>query len=74
MHNTIRSTDYAAIVADSFEILVDDNKERRPVIGLKIDPRDRPAFIVPMTYQAAKDIALNIGKVLMFVAPEVLGI
>lgn len=71
---TIRSTDYAAVVADSFEILVDDSKERGPVVGLKIDPVDGPAFIVPMTYQAAKDIALNIGKVLMFAAPEVLGI
>lgn len=68
----IRSTDYAAVVADSFEILVDDNKERGQVIGLMIDPVDGPAFICPMTYPAAKAVAANIVKVLVCTAPELL--
>lgn len=69
---TIRSEDYAAVVADSFEVLVDDNKQRGPVIGLKIDPVDAEPFIIPMTYIAAKHVAMNIAKVLMFAAPELL--
>lgn len=70
MKNTIRSEDYAAVIADSFEVLIDADQRRGPVVGLKIDPIDGPAFICPMTYQAAKELALNIGKVLMFNAPE----
>lgn len=70
MHNTIHGSDYAAVVADSFEVLIDDNEERGPVIGLKVDLVDAPAFIIPMTYQAAKDVALNIGKALLCAAPE----
>lgn len=70
MKNTIRSADYAAVVATSFEVLLDDNKERGQVIGFKVDPVDGEAFIMPMTFQAAKELALNIGKVLLFAAPE----
>ncbi|ETB29473.1 hypothetical protein [Mycobacterium avium] len=70
MKKTIRSTDYAAVVADSFEVLVDNDKRRGQVIGLKIDPVDGPAFICPMTYPAAKAVAANIVKVLVCTAPE----
>ncbi|TAM63546.1 hypothetical protein [Mycobacterium sp.] len=70
MNKTIHGADYAAVIADSFEILLDDDKDRGPVIGLRVDPVDAPAFIIPMTYQAAKDVALNIGKALLFAAPE----
>ncbi|OBH43372.1 hypothetical protein [Mycobacterium mantenii] len=70
---TIRSEDYAAVIADSFEVLVDDSKQRGPVIGLKIDPVDAEPFIIPMTFKAAKDVAMQIAKVLMFTAPELFG-
>jgi hypothetical protein len=74
LNKTIRSDDYAAVIADHFEILVDTDKRRGPVIGLKVDPVDGKPFIVPMTYKAAKDVAMNIAKVLMFAAPELFNV
>jgi hypothetical protein len=68
---TIKSTDYKTVIAENFEVLIDPApKHAEPVIGLKIDPtRDRP-FIVPMKYEAAKEIAELILRTLFSVAPE----
>jgi hypothetical protein len=70
MSKTIVSTDYETVVADSFEILVDTDKQRGPVIGLKIDPVDAKPFIVPIRFGAAKELAILITKTLLFAAPE----
>jgi hypothetical protein len=40
------------------------------VIGLKINPIDAPPFIAPLTFPAAKDMAMKILKTLLFAAPE----
>jgi hypothetical protein len=70
LKKTIRSEDFAAVVAKEFDILVDTDKARGPVIGLKVNPVDGPPFIMPITFKAAKDMAINILKTLLFVAPE----
>lgn len=74
MNKTIYSTDYRTVIAETFEVLVDDNKERGQVIGLLVEPVDGEPFILPVSFPAAKEIAMNIAKVLMFTAPDVLGI
>jgi hypothetical protein len=70
MKKTIRSTDHKAVIADSFEVLVDTDKARGPVIGLKVDPMDDAPFIIPIEFKAAKELALTIFKTLLFAAPE----
>jgi hypothetical protein len=70
MNKTIVSTDYKTVVADSFEILLDNDKRRGPVVGLKIDPVDGKPFIVAIRFAAAKELALLITKTLLFAAPE----
>jgi hypothetical protein len=72
MNKTIRSTDYETVVADGFEILLDSDKRRGPVVGLKIDPVDGAPFIVPIKFEAAKELAILITKTLLFAAPELM--
>jgi hypothetical protein len=70
MSKTIRSTDYEAVLAKEFEILLDTDQGRGPVIGLKVNPYDGKSFIMPITYPAAKAMAMDILKTLLFAAPE----
>lgn len=72
MHKTINSQDFAAVIADSFDVLVDLDKRRGQVIGLKVTPRDGDPFIMPIAFESAKQLALDIGKVLLFAAPELM--
>jgi hypothetical protein len=41
-----------------------------PAIGLKIDPVDGAAFIMPIDFAGAKELALTILDALMANAPE----
>lgn len=70
MSKTIHSQDFAAVIADDFEVLVDTDKRRGQVIGLKVNPADAAPFIMPIDFSAAKELALLIFKTLLFVAPE----
>jgi hypothetical protein len=70
LNKTINSTDYDTVIADSFEVLIDADKRRGPVIGLKIDPVDGKPFIVPIRFKAAKELPVTITKTLLFAAPE----
>ena len=71
---TINSADYKQIIADSFEVLIDPKpKNAQPVIGLKVDPRGERAFILPMEYPAAKELAEYLLRTLVAAAPELFG-
>ena len=74
MKQTIRSTDYKAVYAESFDVLVDPKPRypAKPVIALKVDPfgGDGETFIMPIEFKAAKEIASTILEVLMSAAPE----
>ncbi|OBK80346.1 hypothetical protein [Mycobacterium sp. 1165178.9] len=70
MSKTIHSTHYKTVVAKEFEILVDTDEDRGPVIGLKVNPHNGRSFIMPITFPAAKAVAMDILKTLLFAAPE----
>ena len=67
---TIHSEDFTAVIAESFEVLVDTDKRRGQVIGLKVDPVDGKPFIMPIQFRAAKSMAYKILQTLLFTAPE----
>lgn len=58
MNKTIRAQDFAAVIAEDIEILVDDNKRRGQVIGLKVNPVDAESFIMPIAFPTAKALAI----------------
>jgi hypothetical protein len=68
---TISSTDYKAVFAESFDILIDPAPRypAKPVIGLKVDAEEG-SFIMPIEYGAAKAVADCILRTLLSVAPE----
>jgi enhancing lycopene biosynthesis protein 2 len=66
----IRSNHYKSVVPDFLEVLVDSNRRRGPVIGLKVDPVKAESFIMPVTYGAAKSLADSILRTLHAAAPE----
>lgn len=72
--NTIKSDDYPAVLAESFDVLVDPRPRfpAKPVIGLMVHPfeGDGQTFIMPMEYGAAKAVADCILQTLLSVAPE----
>ncbi len=70
MKKTIRSEDFTAVIADSFETLVDTNKRRGALIGLKVNPVKGEPFIMPIEFKAAKGVAMNILRTLLFATPE----
>ena len=72
MSKTIKSADYKAVIAEGFEVLIDRAPRfpAKPAIGLKIDPVDGGAFIVPIDFAGAKELALMILDALMANAPE----
>ncbi len=70
---TVHSADYAAVIADSFDILVDTDKKRGPAIGLKVYPVDAEPFIMPIRFPAAKEIAVSIFKTLLVADPTLFG-
>lgn len=70
MSKTIRSQDFAAVIADEFEVLVDTDKHRGQVIGLKVTPTDAEPFIMPIAFSTAKELSMMIFKTLLFAAPE----
>jgi hypothetical protein len=74
MNKMIQSSDYASVVAESFDVLVDPNPPAGvpPVIGLKVDPYEGQSFIMPIRYEAAADIAQCILQTLSHVAPHLL--
>jgi hypothetical protein len=61
------SNEIGAIVADSFDFLVDSKKR---LIGLEVEPQDGDPFILPMSYETTEQVAMNILKMLLFHAPE----
>lgn len=67
MNCSVKSTDYAEVIADGFSVLVDP---KPPVIGLKIDPVAGGPFIVPIEFGAAKQLAVLIMRTLLLEAPE----
>lgn len=69
MPSIIRSRNYKTVIPDYLEVLIDNNKQRGPVIGLKVDTAGG-SFIVPIVYEAAKDLSECILRTLLSVAPE----
>jgi hypothetical protein len=69
----VHSSEFAAVIADELEILIDTDEGRGPVIGLKVSPVDAPPFIMPLTFPCAKELALSIFKTLLFADPELFG-
>ncbi len=69
---TIQSSDYASVIAESFDVLVDPKPRfpAKPVIGLKVDPYEGSPFIMPIEYKASKELAMTILETLLAVAPE----
>lgn len=72
MNKTIRSQDFATVVAEDIEVLVDTDKRRGQVIGLKVNPVAAEPFIMPIAFPTAKALAMTILKTLLFAAPELL--
>ncbi|AZP80788.1 hypothetical protein [Mycobacterium avium] len=74
MKQNIKSPDYRSVIADSFEVLVDSNPKHpaKPVIGLNVDPilGYGESFIMPIEFEAARDLAMLMMKTLMVEAPE----
>jgi hypothetical protein len=78
---TIKSEDYNSVIGD-FEVLVDQHNSKMPVIGIMVEtvrvdapkgkkfPTKGDTFIMPLPYDAAKELAETILKVLIHVAPE----
>jgi thymidylate synthase ThyX len=62
-----KTGDIAAIVAESFDFLVDAKKR---LIGLEVEPKDGARFVLPMSYETAEQVAMNLLKMLLFHAPE----
>jgi hypothetical protein len=76
MKTAIKSSDYPAVLAESFDVLV-DRKPRfpaKPAIGLMVHPfdGDGESFIMPLEFRAARDLALTILHTLMAEAPELM--
>lgn len=65
---TAKTGEIAAIVAESFDFLVDAKKR---LIGLEVEPKDGDApFVLPMSYETAEHVGMNLLKMLLFHAPE----
>jgi hypothetical protein len=65
------SADYRQIIAESFEVLIDPKpRNAKAVIGLKVNPRNERAFILPMEYPAAKELAEYLLRTVIAAAPE----
>lgn len=69
-NSTVYGKDHETVIADSFDILVDTDKRRGPVIGIKVDPRDGEPFIMPVAYTSAKALSEMILATLLDAAPE----
>jgi hypothetical protein len=52
---------------DSFDFLVDS---RLRLIGLEVEPQDGTSFVLPMSYETAEQVGMNLLKMLLFHAPE----
>lgn len=70
MTAVIHSKDFASVIAEQFEVLIDTDKSRGPVLAIKVDPLAAPAFIMPMDYSTAKALAKSIFRALYRYAPE----
>ena len=70
MPSVIRSRNYKTVTPDYLEVLIDDNKQRGPVIGSKVDPATGKSFIMPRNYEAANAIAECMLHTLFAAAPE----
>ncbi|RFZ65616.1 hypothetical protein DE4576_03385 [Mycobacterium marinum] len=54
-------------ISESFDFLVD---AKQKLIGLQVEPKDGEKFILPMAYETAEAVAMNILKLLLFYAPK----
>jgi hypothetical protein len=70
--NTVKSADYQAVQAESFELLVDAKPKypAKPAIGILVTPHEGEQFMMPVTFRAAKHLATMILKTLLAEAPE----
>jgi hypothetical protein len=66
----LKSSDYKHLIADEFEVLIDANPAN-PALAL-MAKKDGDSFIMPMSYEAGRDMAKMILKVLRQAAPQLL--
>lgn len=68
----VKSNDYACVIADEFEVLIDPNPANgaSPAIGLLVKPIKGRNFIVPIEFEAAVKLSENVLDAVARVAPH----
>lgn len=61
---------YPTVSASRFDVVIDPDNPNNPHLGIRITPHDGDAFVVPIEYPWAKDLAEDILRTAYAHAPE----
>ncbi|WP_142393870.1 hypothetical protein [Mycobacterium kansasii] len=70
----VKSTDYACVIADEFEVLIDPNPASGapPAIGLMVKPANGQTFIMPIEFESAAQVAKSMLEAISKAAPHLI--